>query len=174
MCHHKQWQDLASLLAMVGFLVSCNLVNQGRNLSCNGLGLGVGNIVLQQMQGLKECYLLENNLWHLWENLLQNPLFVVFFLKVVDFKLTISNGAQSSIKCLIINTQVKGSCFQEREKEDGEDEPCFWLYTLECARLWRKAFFKCLILDACCDISIDIVSKDELVTFFGKRSSLNG
>jgi hypothetical protein len=65
MGHHKQWQDLASLLAMVGFLISCGLVNQGKNLSCNGLGLGVGNIVLQQMRGLRECYLLENNLWHL-------------------------------------------------------------------------------------------------------------
>ncbi len=29
-------------------------------------------------------------------------------------------------------------------------------------------------LDACCDISIDIVSKDELMTFFGKRLFLNG
>jgi hypothetical protein len=48
-----------------GFPISCNLVNQDKNLSCSGLGLGVGNIVLQQMQGLKECYLLENNLWHL-------------------------------------------------------------------------------------------------------------
>lgn len=80
--HRCKWrQDLANLLAMVGFLVSCNLVNQGKNLWCSGLGLGVGNIVLQQMQGLRECYFLEKNLWHLWENLLlQNPLLIVFFL----------------------------------------------------------------------------------------------
>jgi hypothetical protein len=65
MHHCKRWQDLARLLAMAGFLISCSLVNQGKNLSCNGFGLWVGNIVLQQMQGFKECYLLKNNLWHL-------------------------------------------------------------------------------------------------------------
>jgi hypothetical protein len=68
---------------------------------------------------------------------------VWFFLKVVDFMLAISNGTQSSIKCSITNNQARGSCFQEKEKEDGKDEPCFWSFTLECARLWKEAFFKC-------------------------------
>jgi hypothetical protein len=65
MRYRKRWQHLENLLTMVGFLVNYSLVNQGKNLSCNGLGLGVGNIVLQQMQGLKEYYLVKNKLWHL-------------------------------------------------------------------------------------------------------------
>jgi hypothetical protein len=46
----------------------------------------------------------------------------MFFTKVLNFRLTISNGAQSSASS-IINNQIKRSCFQKREKEDGNDEP---------------------------------------------------
>jgi len=38
MHRHKQWKYLVSLLAMVGFIESCSLVNQGKPISCNGVG----------------------------------------------------------------------------------------------------------------------------------------
>jgi hypothetical protein len=92
-------------------------------------------------------------------------------LKVVNFNLTISNGTQSSIKHSINDSQVRGSCFQEREKEDGKDEACFWHAHWNVQDFGEKLSLNAFGLNVRCDISVDIVSKDELVTYFGKRSS---